>query len=146
MRIWKFGLGLVAALGALMAGLPIAASAQAIAPAQLIYTWTPTNASTPTGQLGSYLVLDDLKAPRPSIYNIDFTVSGTAPSACTFHAQGSSDGVNWYNVDGSSAVSCTASGNEFVVQKPVLYLRINLASFTAGDGTTVVTFHYAGGR
>lgn len=143
MQKWrKMGLGLAASLGLLMAS----ASPQSIAPAGLVYTWAPTNASTTTGQLGSYLVLDGLKAPRPSIYNVDFTVSGTAPNACTFHAQGSSDNVNWYNLDGGSAVSCTASGNEFIVQKPVLYLRINLATYTAGDGTTVVTFHYAGGR
>lgn len=144
MRILRqIGLGLAASLALLMAA---PASPQVTAQASLAYAWTPTNSSTTTGQLGSYLILDNSKSPRPSTYNVDFTVAGTTPGACTFHAQGSSDGVNWYNLDGGSAVSCTASGNEFIVQKPVLFLRINLATFTAGDSTTVVTFHYTGGR
>ncbi|MGA2087005.1 MAG: hypothetical protein ABSG60_15960 [Terracidiphilus sp.] len=132
--------GLVLALALIGAGL---AAAQSNLSSSLVYTWT-ANSATTTGQLGNYIILNGLVAPRPAIYTIDFTVSGTAPSACTFHAQGSSDDSNWYNVDGGSAISCTASGAEFISAAPVIYLRINLITYTAGDSTTVVTFHYVG--
>lgn len=132
--------------------LMLAAYALAVAHAQTILTSaltynfaTVTNATT-TGQLGNYVVADGLKAPRPGNYVVDWTVAGTAFSTCTFNAQGSSDGVNWYFVDSASPVACTASGNEFVVSKPVLFLRINIVALTGGDGTSKITFHYVGGR
>lgn len=119
------------------------AIAQSIAPASLLYTYAQAGASTSTGQLGNYLVFDGVKAPRPGNYTIDWTVTGT-PGACTFNAQGSADGTNWYSVDGGSPVSCTASGAEQVSAKPVLYLRINLVAWTPSGATA--TFHYTGGR
>jgi len=125
--------------------LPQLAAPQTNVGSPLVFTWV-TNSTTSTGQLQQYIILNGTTAPRPGNYTIDWTDAGTAPSACTFHAQGSSDNVNWYNLDGGTAVSCTASGNEFVVTSPVLYLRINLVAFTKGDATTVVAFHYVGGR
>lgn len=130
--------------GLLLMAAASAARSQAIITSKLQYTWTATSAAS-TGQLGQYIVFNGLNAPRPFTYRIDWTVSGTAPSGCTFNAQGSADNVTWTNVDGVSAVSCTASGAEIVTANPVLFLRINLVSFTAGDSTTVVTFHYTGG-
>jgi len=136
-------LGLVAA-GLLAFALPLLP--QTIVPAQLQNTFTAVTNATTTGQLGNYIVLNGLTAPRPTAYTVDWTATGTALSTCTFNAQGSSDGVNWYYVDSSSPVACTATGNEFITGKPVLYLRINIVAISGGDGTTKLVFHYVGGR
>ncbi len=127
-------------------GLAVSALPQKVLTAQLQNTFTTVTNATTTGQLGQYVVLNGLTAPRPGTFTVDWTASGTALSTCTFNAQGSSDGINWYYVDSSSPVSCTASGNEFVVGKPVLYLRINIVAISGGDGTTSLVFHYVGGR
>jgi hypothetical protein len=119
---------------------------QTLVPSNLQSTFTPVTNATTTGQLGNYIILNGITAPRPGTYTVDWTLSGTALSTCTFNAQGSSDGVNWYYVDNSSPVSCTASGNEFVTSKPVLYLRINIVAISGGDGTTKLVFHFVGGR
>ena len=112
----------------------------------LVANFTPVTNATTTGQLGSYLVLNGTNAPRPGNYTVDWTATGTAFTTCTFNAQGSSDGTNWYYVDVSSPVVCTASGNEFVTAKPVLYLRINVVALTGGDATSKIVFHFVGGR
>jgi hypothetical protein len=119
--------------------------AQVQAPAALLYQWPAASA---TGQLGQYLVFGGTSVARPGNYSIDWSLSGTAPTACTFRVEGSFDGVNWYGLDTTSpaSTSCTTSNMESIVYKPVNYLRINLPTYTAGDGTTVVTFHYTGGR
>lgn len=85
-------------------------------------------------------------SPRPSNYTIDVSVNGTAPTACTFRVEGSSDKQTWYGLDATSPAtnSCTASYMEHIALKPVYYLRINIVSYTAGDGTTSVVFHYTG--
>ena len=123
-----------------------AALAQVVLPSTLQYNFAPVTNATVTGQLGSYVIADGLKAPRPGNYTVDWTASGTAFTTCTFNAQGSSDGTNWYYVDVSSPVTCTTSGNEFVTTKPVLFLRINIVALTGGDGTSKIVFHYVGGR
>lgn len=125
-----------------MAALLASGHAQVIPSAQLTYDWPQVSA---IGQQGSYLTFDNRNVGRPGTYTIDFSVTGTAPGACTFNAQGSSDGTNWYPLDGGSAVSCTATNSESITGKPVRFLRINVVSYTAGDGTTKVIFHYTGG-
>lgn len=137
-------LTLTLAASAALFGVP-AAAPQTNVGSNLQFAWT-TNATTAAGQLGNYIVFNGTTAPRPGNYAVSWTASGTAPSACTFHAQGSTDNVNWFPLDGGTAVTCTASGNEFVVTSPVLYLRINLVTFTTGDATTVLKFYYVGGR
>jgi hypothetical protein len=136
----------VAACCILLHLVAYSAIAQTVLSSALTYNFTPVTNATTTGQLGSYIIADGLRAPRPGNYVVDWTVSGTAFATCTFNAQGSSDGVNWYYVDNSSPVACTASGNEFVVTKPVLFLRINVVAITGGDGTSKIVFHYVGGR
>lgn len=143
MQLSKIARLLVLSTAALCGFLP-AAAPQTVVGSNLQFAWA-TGTTTTTGQLLKYAVLNGITAPRPGNYGVDWTLTGTAPSACTFSAQGSSDGVNWFNLD-AGAVSCTVNGSEFVSLKPVLYLRINLATFTRGDATTVVTFHYTGGR
>lgn len=121
------------------------AHGQASVGANLQYSWL-TTATTVAGQLGQYVFLNGTTAPRPSQYSVDWNVTGTAPTACTYNLQGSSDQVNWYNLDGAQAIPCTVSGNNFVLSKPVLAIRIQLVTFTRGDATTVVKFFYNGGR
>lgn len=118
--------------------LPLAGHAQqTLSP--LVYTWsTPTG----TGQLGSYIIPNNSNIPGN--YTIDWSISGTAPSACTFRVEGSADNVNWYGLDTSTSFSCTTSGMESIAYKPVQYLRINIISWTSGGGT--IAFHYTGGR
>jgi hypothetical protein len=129
-----------AALAAIVLMFAPQLPAQVIPSAQLTYDWAGV---TTTGQLGSYLVFDNRNVGRPGTYTVDFAVAGTAPSACTFNAQGSSDGVNWYPLDGSTPVSCTATGSESMTAKPVRFLRVNIVAFTSGGGSVV--FHYTGG-
>jgi hypothetical protein len=121
------------------------AVAQTSIGSSLAFDWAKVAA---TGQLGSYLVFNNQSVARPGNYTIDWSLSGTAPSACTFRVEGSSDGVNWYGLDATSpaTTSCTASNMESIAYKPVRYLRINVVAYTAGDGTTAITFHYTGGR
>jgi len=112
----------------------------------LLYAWkTPTA----TGQLGNYLILSlDSSSPSPNNYSIDWSLSGTAPSACTFRVEGSFDGVNWFGLDTTAPATtdCTTSNMESIVYKPVLFLRVNVVSWTAGDGTTKAVFHFTGTR
>lgn len=127
---------------ALAAGI---ASAQTPVPPNLAYTWTATTGTA--GQLGNYLTFTGSSTTRPSNYTIDVSVSGTAPAACTFRVEGSSDGSVWYGLDvtSPSTTSCTSSYMESIISRPVLYLRVYL-TYTQGDATTVVKFHYTGKR
>lgn len=128
----------------LAAGL--AARAQTNVPTNLLYTW-PAAATGTAGQLGNYLVFGGFSDARPGNYTLDVSVSGTTPAACTFRIEGSSDGTNWYGLDTTApaTTSCTASFMESIAYRPVFYLRVNL-TYTQGDSTTKVVFHYTGGR
>lgn len=125
----------------LLATVP--ALAQTQAPQSLTYAWaTPAG----TGQLGNYLIFNGNTRPRPGNYSIDWSITGSAPSACTFRVEGSFDGVNWFGLDTTApnSTSCTSSNMESIAYKPVNYLRINIVSWTAGSGS--IAFHYTGGR
>lgn len=131
---------------ALAIGFALVSHAQTPAPTAQTYTW----AAVPTGnagQLGNYIALTGLNAPRPSIHTVDVTVSGTTPSVCTFRVEGSADASAWYGLDTTSptTTSCTASFMESIVNRPVQFLRI-FVTFTQGDATTSVIFHWTGGR
>jgi hypothetical protein len=135
------------ALFALFMGLfvvfPVTAYSQD-APAQAqLYQWkTPTT----TGQLGNYIILVQNQRPAPGNYTVDWSLSGTAPAACTFRVEGSFDNVNWFGLDTTSpsSTSCTTSNMESIAYKPVYYLRINIITWTNGDSTTKVLFQYTG--
>lgn len=126
---------------------PFAVAQQQIVSSALTYSWPAVTQGAATGTVGSPIILDNLKAPRPGYYSISWTVSGTAPSACTFRTEWSNDGTTWVGADvtSPSTVSCTTSGAEQIAGKVSLYVRINLVSFTAGDNTTSVKFKYVGG-
>lgn len=124
----------------------IGLQAQTQLPTSQLYTW-PVAPTGTAGQLGNYLLLTGINAPRPSIHTIDVTVTGTTPATCTFRVEGSSDGSAWYGLDVTSPAtnSCTSNFMESIAFKPVAYIRINL-TYTQGDTTTSVIFHYTGGR
>lgn len=79
----------------------------------------------------------------PSNYTLDWSISGTAPSVCTMQGEGSSDNVHWYSVTGS--LSCTTASMVHITTKPVAYFRLNVLTYTAGDGTTAVSVRYVRG-
>jgi hypothetical protein len=122
--------------------IAVAAAAQTSIPSSLLYNFPQV---TTTGAVGSGLQFGSA-SQRPANYTIDVSVTGTAPSACTFRVEGSNDNTTWYGLDTTSpaTTSCTTAFMEHIVSKPVLYLRINVVAYTAGDGTTKVIFHYTG--
>jgi hypothetical protein len=113
------------------------------------YDW-PT-AVADVGQLGDYLDLAAYK-DLPSTYTIDWTISGTAPAACTFRIEGSTIGTtgSWFGLDATApaadTVPCTSANMIHIANRPVRKLRVYIVSYTAGDGTTSVKFHYTAGR
>jgi hypothetical protein len=135
-----------AILFVILAGLVPIVNAQQNAGSGLQYNW-PAAATGTAGQLGSYLVFSGTSAPRPANYTIDVTVTGTTPSVCTFRVEGSSDGTTWYGLDvtSPSTTGCTTNYMESITSRPVVYLRINL-TYTQGDATSKVVFHYTGVR
>jgi hypothetical protein len=137
----------LAVLIALIAGLFLFSSnyveSQAVPSQPLLYAWqTPTG----TGQLGQYIILVQNQKPASGNYTIDWSLSGTAPVACTFRVEGSFDNVNWFGLDTTSpsSTSCTTSNMESIAYKPVFYLRINIVTWTNGDATTKAIFHFTG--
>jgi len=76
----------------------------------------------------------------PLSHIISWTVSGTAPTACTFQLQTGSAPSSLANV--GQAITCTASGTYAVPYVTAnAYSSINLSSYTAGGTNTVVTFY-----
>ena len=68
-----------------------------------------------------------------------WTVSGTAPSACTFNVQTGATIVGLASI--GQTVTCTSSGSYAVPNGvPTAFMSLNVATFTAGDTTTKVTF------
>ena len=137
----------LAVLVALIAGLFLFggnyAAAQDTPSQALLYTWqTPAG----TGQLGKYIILVQNQKPASGNYTIDWSLSGTAPVACTFRVEGSFDNVNWFGLDTTSpaSTSCITSNMESIAYKPVFYLRINIVTWTNGDATTKAIFHFTG--
>lgn len=122
--------------------LPAVASAQVVIGPNFAYKWTVINTTT-TGQVGNAIAFTGTRGPIPVFYTLQWVVSGTTPSACTFGLQASNNGSTWFNVD-AGGISCTGSSVEYILQKPVSYLRVNLATWTPGDATSVVTFNYVG--
>ena len=110
-------------------------------PTSLVYQWAAVSGA---GAAAAIQFSDASK--RASNYTIDASVTGTAPSSCTFRVEGSSDNQTWFGLDTTApaTTSCATSYMEHITSKPVLYLRINVVSYTAGDGTTSVIFHYTG--
>jgi hypothetical protein len=70
---------------------------------------------------------------------VNWTVSGTAPSACTFNVQTGAAVGSLASI--GQTVTCTSSGSYAVPNGvPAAFLSLNLATYTAGDTTTKVVF------
>jgi hypothetical protein len=73
---------------------------------------------------------------------VNWTVSGTAPSACTFNIQTGATIAALASV--GQTITCTSSGSYALPSIATAnYSAINLATFTAADTTTKVTFNEA---
>jgi hypothetical protein len=71
---------------------------------------------------------------------VSWTVTGTAPSACTFNIQTGATVAALANV--GQTITCTASGSYALPLATAANLvSINVATYTAGDTTTVTTFN-----
>ena len=131
----------------LFALFAVPASAQVAPGSGGAYQYAPV---TGTGQLGRWITYGNTYVP-PSSHTLDWSDAGTAPTACTFQVEGSSDGVHWYAISANAAgtspvLSCTSGGMFHIAFKPVLLLRINILTYTAGDSTTAVSFNYTRGQ
>lgn len=84
-------------------------------------------------------VIPPSSGPVPSTRSVQAITSGTV-SACTFKVEGSLDGANFFDMSGT--LSCASSNFYSVVQRPALWVRITVISFT---GTGSVQFFHAGG-
>lgn len=72
---------------------------------------------------------------------IELIVTGS-PSTCTYRLQGSIDNSTWFNISASD-ITCTSTTVAYEVDKPVVYVRGNLATLSGGTAPTV-TLKYAG--
>ena len=94
------------------------------------------NAATATGA-GSGYPTDRIYADHGWM----IVVTG-APTAVSVTLQGSLDGINWVTLDTSTI---TTSEIRFVTGKPVVQVRANLGTLTAGTSPTV-SVDYVGAR
>jgi hypothetical protein len=73
---------------------------------------------------------------------ISWNITGTVPSACTFNVQTGATIAALASV--GQTITCTTSGSYAVPYTTLInYVAINLATYTAGDTTTVTTFTLA---
>jgi hypothetical protein len=68
-----------------------------------------------------------------STFTFNKTIAGVF-SALVVNYEGSLDGTNWFQIGTDNAVT---AGATFVVDKPVRYVRANVATFTGGTSVTV---------
>ena len=127
--------------------LSTTALAQDSATAASTYDWAKV---TTTGQVGPYLDQVFTSAVAPSVFTISWSVSGTAPTGCTFRVEGSADKTNWFGLDATApavdSLPCTSSNMVSIVNRPTRYVRVYVVAYTAGDSTTSVVFGYTKGQ
>jgi len=71
---------------------------------------------------------------------VSWTITGTVPSACTFNVQTGATIGALANV--GQTITCTASGSYALPSQALaVFMSINLATYTAGDTTTVTSFY-----
>lgn len=81
-------------------------------------------------------------AQMPWVHTVQINVTG-GPATCTAKLQGSLDGVNFFDMN--TAQTCTSGALFAVANLPVLFIRINLTTFSGGSSPTMTAF-YAGVR
>ncbi len=78
----------------------------------------------------------DVTLESPDKHTLQFITTGT-PASATLCLEGSIDGTNWFDLSGTQ--SCAASGMFHVVNKPVLFVRVNLLTLVGGTAPTVTS-------
>ena len=76
----------------------------------------------------------DATLESPDTHTLQYITTGS-PSSATLRLEGSIDNVNWFDLSGTQ--NCASSGMFHVVNKIVLYLRVNLLSLSGGTDPTV---------
>jgi hypothetical protein len=103
-------------------------------------TVTLLNNVTATGASDSY-ALPVVSGQVPPRLTWVVTFKTAAPTAQTTNLEGSLDNVNWYTLDSSTNLdytSDTVSGEMLhITNKPVKFVRANLATYTAGSNAGV---------
>ena len=95
-----------------------------------------------TGQLGQVVTFENAPS-SPTTHTVMWTVSGTAPSACTFSLEGSADQTTWFPI--SYGIPCTATGYTVPNSQAFPFVRANVLTYVLGDGTTAFTVRYVHG-
>src|SRR5271166_426783 len=91
----------------------------------------------PTANQANQALFENSQYAYHAVY---WVVSGTAPSACTFNLQTGATIAALANV--GQTITCTTTGAyAFPSNAKAVYSSINLASYTAADTTTNVTFY-----
>jgi hypothetical protein len=80
----------------------------------------------------------------PSNHTIDWSNAGTAATTCSLRMEGSSDGVHWFDMTGP--LDGTVTNMVHIVNKPLMYVRLFVISYTSADGTTAVNVRYTRGK
>ncbi len=114
---------------------------QAVTPGPGGYTSIGVVANT--GQIGSPITFQSSFA-APSNHTFAWFNAGTAPTACTFEVDGSLDGIHWYALTATNT-DCTQPSMLHIAYKPVDFIRVQINTYTAANGTTAVNFQYVRG-
>ena len=69
----------------------------------------------------------------PNSHSIQLVVAN-APTVCTYRLQGSNDGATWYDISAGD-ITCTTSVQSYEQNKPTMWVRGNLLTFTAAAST-----------
>lgn len=91
------------------------------------HTWLAQSA---TGITDAY----DVTLESPDKHTLQFITTG-APASATLRLEGSIDNTNWFDLSGTQ--NCSSSGMFHVVNKPVLFVRVNLLTLVGGTDPTV---------
>ena len=79
-----------------------------------------------------------------SVQIVKTEAAGGDITGCTYRLQGSNDGTNWFDISAGD-LTCTSNVQGFEQNKPALWVRGDLKTFTVKALTTpTVTLHYAG--
>jgi hypothetical protein len=118
--------------------------AMAVSAARATIGYVAFGVISTTGQLGAVIDNTNVTGAKPANYTVDWSDAGTAPSVCTLDVQGSLDGTHWFDLSGTQ--NCATANAVSVAYKPVVFVRVNVLTYTAGDGTTAVSVRYTRGQ
>jgi hypothetical protein len=99
---------------------------------------TLLNAVTGTGAGTS----NNISSTFPSKMTWQYVITGGTLSALTINLEGSIDNTNWFILDTTTQVT---DQMRHIANKPILYVRANITSWTVGTSTPVLTCKFIGG-